>query len=71
MKRTTFTDKVVADYYNQNFVNLAIDIEKGEGPVLAEKFGVEAYPTLIYFMSDGKVIDKVIGFKKPEEFLEI
>jgi len=35
MKRTTFTDKVVADYYNQNFVNLAIDIEKGEGPVLA------------------------------------
>ncbi|MBA3284676.1 MAG: thioredoxin family protein [Nitrosopumilus sp.] len=46
-------------------------MEKGEGPVLAEKFSVEAYPTLIYFKSDGKVIAKVTGFRKSKEFLEI
>jgi len=71
MKHNTFTDKAVADYYNKNFVNVAIDMEKGEGPVLAEKFSVEAYPTLIYFKSDGKVIAKVTGFRKSKEFLEI
>lgn len=71
MKHKTFTDKAVAEFYNKNFVNVAIDMEKGEGPTLADKYGVEAYPTLIYFKPDGKLIGKAMGFRKSKEFLEI
>lgn len=71
MKRKTFTNKAVADYYNKNFINVAIDMEKGEGPTLAQKFRVEAYPSLIYFKSNGEVIGKALGFRKAKEFIEI
>lgn len=71
MKRTTFADKNVADYYNKNFINVAIDMEKGEGPTLANKYAVEAYPTLIYFKPDGKLIGKAMGFHSVSQFLEI
>ena len=72
MKHKTFTDKAVAEFYNKNFINVAIDMEKsGDGPALAEKYSVEAYPTLIYFHSDGKLIGKAMGFRKSKEFLEM
>lgn len=71
MKHKTFKDKVVGEFYNKHFINVAIDMEKGEGPVLSDKFDVEAYPTLIYFKPDGKLIGKAMGFLKAKEFLEI
>lgn len=71
MKRTTFTDKSVAAFYNKNFINVAIDMEKGEGPVLSERFSVEAYPTLMFIKADGKVFRKTIGFHTVSEFLEL
>ena len=71
MKRTTFADKNVADYYNKNFINVAIDMEKGEGPMLAERYSVEAYPTLIFIKPDGKLFGKTMGFHSVSQFLEI
>lgn len=71
MKHKTFTDKAVAEFYNKNFISVAVDMEKGEGPALADKYAVEAYPTLIYFKPDGKLIGKAMGFRKAKEFLEI
>jgi thiol:disulfide interchange protein len=71
MKKRTFSNKEVGDFYNKNFICLAIDMEKGEGPTLANKFKVEAYPTLMYFKSDGKMIAKEMGFRKANEFIEM
>lgn len=71
MKNKIFTDRTVAEFYNKYFINVAIDMEKGEGPILAEKYAVEAYPTLIYFKPDGKLIGKAMGFRKSKEFFEI
>ena len=72
MKHKTFTDKAVGEFYNKHFVCVAIDMEKsGDGPTLADKFSVEAYPTLIYFHPEGKLIGKTMGFRKPKEFLKM
>ena len=71
MKHKTFTDKSVGDFYNKHFINVAIDMEKGEGPVLAEKFGVEAYPTLVFVKADGKFLGKTTGFHNVDQFLEL
>ncbi|MCK6609145.1 MAG: DUF255 domain-containing protein [Bacteroidia bacterium] len=72
MKKKTFTDKAVGEFYNKHFVCVAIDMEKpGDGSALADKYSVEAYPTLIYLQSDGKFIGKAMGFRKSKEFLEM
>jgi len=70
MTRNVFTDDKVGDYYNKHFVNVKLDMEKGEGRNFARKYGVSAYPTLLYLNSDGKVVHKVRGAKRVEGFIK-
>ncbi|MBC7565839.1 MAG: thioredoxin family protein [Pedobacter sp.] len=69
LKATTFKNHEVADLFNKNFVNLSLDMEKGEGIKLAEKWGIEAYPTLLVLDSNGKVITGNVGYVTAKELL--
>lgn len=71
MKHMTFTDKGVADFYNKNFINVAVDMEKGEGPSLSQTFQVEGYPTLIFVNYKAQLIAKTTGYHRANDFLEI
>ena len=42
MAKDVFTNAEVGDYFNAHFLNLKIDMEKGEGPALAKKYQVKA-----------------------------
>lgn len=69
--RDIFPQKVAGDYFNSEFVNIKIDMEKGEGPELAKRLGVKAFPTFIMFDSEGKEIGRLVGARKSaEEFVE-
>lgn len=48
MAHKVFVLPSVGDFYNNHFVNLKIDAEKGEGVALAKKYGVRVFPTYIY-----------------------
>jgi thiol:disulfide interchange protein len=61
MSANIFTDASVASYYNQNFINLKMDQEKGEGPAFARTYKVMAYPTLIFMNSSGTEINRNVG----------
>lgn len=61
MTNTVFPQKVVGDYMNKEFVNIKIDMEKGEGPELAKRLKVRAYPTFVMFDGDGKEIGRMVG----------
>jgi thioredoxin-related protein len=65
LKRTTFKDSEVGEYYNKNFVNVSIDGETPEGLLLAEKYQVTSYPTLLIVDHAGKKKTKAEGFMKP------
>ncbi|SMO56431.1 Thioredoxin [Solitalea koreensis] len=69
MANTVFKTDSVADFFNQNFVNLKVDMEKGEGPKLKDRFGVSAYPTLLFIDGDGNVIHKLVGSSPSPEFM--
>lgn len=71
MKKNTFTDANVANFYNQNFINLYYDAEKGEGAEKAKGFGIKAYPTLVFVSPDGKIIKSIEGYHNPNEFIEL
>lgn len=70
MSAQTFPMKEVGDFYNPNFVNVKMDMEKGEGLMLAGKYGVNSYPTLLYIDGDGKIVSKVIGYIDGPRFIE-
>lgn len=59
-----FPQKVVGDYFNAQFVSVKIDMEKGEGPQLAKRFAVRAYPTLLFLDSNGKELNRIVGAER-------
>lgn len=71
MERNVFTDANVAEYYNKNFINAHFDMEKGEGPSLAAKYGIRSYPTLLFLNGEGEIVGKELGYLKTEDFLAL
>ena len=69
MEANTFREKEVGEAFNKNFINLKIDMEKGEGPELARKYNVRAYPTMFLIDGDGKVVKRILGAKKKDQLL--
>lgn len=53
--------KEVGEYMNERFVCIKIDMEKGEGPGLAGKYKVTAYPTFLVLKEDGSLMQRVVG----------
>jgi len=70
LKSTTFRNKKVADFYNQHFINVSIDMEKGEGPKLSEIWGIQAYPTMIIFDAKGNAILGTAGYMGASDLLK-
>ena len=71
LKNQTFKNDDVANYFNENFINLAVDMEKGEGPVLSLAYNVRAYPTLLFINSTGAQVHMGMGFKRPDELVSL
>lgn len=71
MQKNVFTQASVADVFNKNFINVKFDMEDGEGPMLAEKYPLQGYPTLFFINPDGTVAKEVLGYQKPEDLIKI
>ena len=71
MAKNIFTDKTVADYYNANFINAKIDMEKGEGIDIAKEYKVSCYPNLVYIDGDGKLVHRAAGSMEAAAFIEL
>ena len=56
-----FTDEDLGTYYNEHFISVKFDAEKGEGLDIASRFAVDAYPTLLYLSPEGELVRKVEG----------
>ncbi len=71
MAKTVFTDPDVGVFYNEHFVNMKLDMERGEGLKFREKYPVSAFPTLFYIDYTGEVIQQVKGFQKADAFIDL
>ncbi len=70
MARDVFPQEKVGEFMNASYVNIQIDMEKGEGPELAKKWEVSAYPTFIIFNSNGQEIGRFLGGSNADEFIK-
>jgi thiol-disulfide isomerase/thioredoxin len=69
MEADVFTQDSVADFYNKNFINIKVDMEKGEGPALRKTYVVEAYPSYLIVDANGKVKNKYVGGMPAKDFI--
>lgn len=71
MSSQVFTQEAVGEFYNQTFINLKLDMEKGEGKDFQRQYRVTAFPTLLFLDPEGKVVHKVVGGMDAENFLNL
>lgn len=72
MQARVFPDKKVGDFFNENFINVKIDMEQGEGPAIALKYPVRGYPTLFFIdPKSGKIVNQALGYKSTEQLIQI
>lgn len=61
MARDVFPTKEAGDFFNENFINVKMDMEKGEGRDLAKIYNVGSYPTLLFLDYAGGVVYQTKG----------
>ncbi len=71
MDKNVFSQSEIGHFFNQNFINVKMDMEKGEGISLSQSYSVLAYPTFLFIDSNGKVMHRVVGYFEPDAFLEV
>jgi thioredoxin 1 len=70
LKQQTFTDKAAGDFFNKNFINIALDMEKGDGIAFAQKYQIAAYPTLLIMDAEQKSVSTTEGYMDPAQLIE-
>lgn len=74
MKNEIFIDTDVINYYNSNFICMAIDSESKEGTDLKNrfqsKFKVKFYPTFVFMDSNEVLLNCIAGELKKEDFIK-
>jgi len=55
--------------FAKTIVSLKVDALSDEGTLVAKRFGVDSYPTMIVCRSDGTEIERFFGFSPTQEFI--
>lgn len=70
MDREVYSDPKVGEYFAAKFVAIRVDMEKGEGPALAQRLpSINGYPSLLFLTPDGYMTKTVLGSRSVEDFL--
>lgn len=69
MDKNVFVKKEVFEFYNKSFVNMKLDMEKGEGPEIGKKYSVRSYPTYLFINSKGDLIHKANSKIEADQFI--
>ena len=71
MSKDVFPQKAVGDVYNTAFINVKMEMEHGEGPSVAKRYGVKAYPTYLFVDGDGNLVHRGLGMISSEKFIAL
>lgn len=69
MKSEVFTDPLVADFFNNNYITAAQDIEKPEAEMFKKDFGVTSFPSFLFIDEKGTLLYSFNGERTPETLI--
>ncbi len=70
MAANVFTQQEVGDFFNSRFINMKIDMEKGDVDFRA-KYSVRAYPTLMFIDDSGEIVKKKVGGQQAQSLIKL
>jgi len=71
MDDEVFTDENLGDFFNDNFVSYKVDAEKNNGPDISVLYSIDAYPTLLFLDSKGRVLERNKGMMFSRDLREL
>ena len=71
MSKNIFTNDKVGEFFNKNFVNYKMDMEKDEGVEIKKKYNVSVYPTYLFLNSDGEIVHRAVGSMPAKDFIKL
>jgi len=71
MAKNVFTQDKVGEFFNENFINMKVDMEKGMGLKFRKKYPVSAFPTLFFIDGKGEVVHKVKGAQQADGLIKL
>jgi thioredoxin 1 len=66
MENETFANPNFISYINSNFMVYKVDIDSFDGMAIADRFSIDAYPTLVVLDAKSKYISRYRGFFPPD-----
>lgn len=71
MSQEVFPNEKVGEFFNRNFINMKLDMEKGEGLTFRKTYPVSAFPTLFFINGDGEVVHQARGAQDVDGFIQL
>ena len=71
IKANTFSNYEVGNLFNQKFINVALNGEKGEGKILMQQYALRSFPSLLFIDGNGKIVWQTAGYHNPNQLLEL
>ena len=69
MEKEVFPSPILKEYFDSKFITVKIDAETEQGKLLAQKYEVSAYPTLVIVSSNGEEVLSAEGYMGAEQLL--
>lgn len=64
-----FSKQVVGRWFNNQFINIHLNMEKGSGLEAKSRYGIRFYPTFLFVNGDGEVVHRFAGYLDEKDFL--
>lgn len=65
-----YNEPKAAKFINASFICMKANAERGDGQMVARKFGVSGFPCTLVLSPDGKLKGQISGYKPPGEFCQ-
>ena len=69
MDARVFPSKKLGAYFNKNFINVKLDMEKGDGLEVKNIYEVGVFPTFLFVAGDGRLVHRKVGYLGVKELL--
>jgi len=70
LEKTTFINKEVIEFVNQNFICYSVNISYKEGKETNYIYNIRGFPTILFLDTNGKIIHEIIGLQPPDSFIQ-
>lgn len=70
MDKTVFVEEEVGQYFDGNLIALKVDVERGEGPSIKEKYDIQGLPGYVFIDGDGHVVYRFSSAMPTDKFME-